>query len=414
MIASVNPKANRLEPINVTTPDFKAKAFDYYARLRSEAPVHPVKLPSGQTIWLVSRYEDVMNVLKDERLVKSKRNVPGEKVPKIPWFLGFLRALERNMLDLDGSDHTRLRGLVHQVFTPRLIERMKERIQGLSNELLWKAKQKGSLELIHDYALPIPMTIICEILGVPEKHRAAFHRYSSAAVASTSGNMLVALPIMWRFVRLLRQVMAEKRLQLEDDLITALFEAEQEGDKLSEDELLGMVTLLIIAGHETTVNLIGNGVLALLENPEQLERLRAEPTLMKSALEELARYYGPVEVATERYARETLEYAGVTIPKGGQVAGVLASANRDERHFENPSKLDLGREKNRHLAFGQGIHYCLGAPLARLEGHIALQTLLKQMPNLRLAAPRETLRWNRGLNIRGLEKLPLEIERSSS
>jgi cytochrome P450 len=409
MIASATPKVTHFKPVNVTTSDFKAKAFDYYARLRAEAPVQSVKLPSGQTIWLVSRYEDVLNVLKDERLVKSKRNVPDAKVPQIPWFLGFLRALERNMLDLDEPDHTRLRGLVHQVFTPRLIERMKERVGSLSNELLWKAKQKGSLELIHDYALPIPMTIICEILGVPEKHRDAFHRYSSAAVASTSGNMLVALPTMWRFVRLLRQVIAEKRLQPEDDLITALFEAEQAGDKLSEDELLGMVTLLIIAGHETTVNLIGNGVLALLENPAQLERLRAEPTLMKSALEELARYYGPVEVATERYARETLEYGGVTIPKGGQVAGVLASANRDERHFENPNKLDLGREKNRHLAFGQGIHYCLGAPLARLEGHIALQTLLEQLPNLRLAVPRETLRWNRGLNIRGLEKLPLEL-----
>jgi cytochrome P450 len=156
MIASVNPKANRLEPVNVTTSEFKAKAFDYYARLRTEAPVHPVKLPSGQIIWLVSRYEDVMNVLKDERLVKSKRNVPGEKVPQIPWFLGFLRVLERNMLDLDAPDHTRLRGLVHQVFTPRLIERMKERIQSLSSGLLWKAKQQGlrpysRLRLAHSY-----------------------------------------------------------------------------------------------------------------------------------------------------------------------------------------------------------------------------------------------------------------------
>jgi cytochrome P450 len=414
MVASANLKASQLESVNITSSEFKAKAFDYYARLRLEAPVHPVKLPSGQRIWLVSRYEDVMKVLKDERLVKSKRNVPGEKATHIPWFLSFLRVLERNMLDLDAPDHTRLRDLVHGVFTPRLITRMKERVQDLSEELLWKAKQRGRLELIHDYALPIPMTIICEILGVPEKDRDAFHRYSSAAVASTSGNPLMVLPSMWRFVRLLRRVVAGKRLQPGDDLITALFQAEQAGDKLSEDELLGMVTLLIIAGHETTVNLIGNSVLALLENPEQLDRLRAEPTLMKNALEELARYYSPVEVATERYAKETLEYAGVTIPKGGQVAGVIASANRDERHFENPNKLDLGREGNRHLAFGQGIHYCLGAPLARLEGQIALQTLLEQLPTLRLAVPRETLRWSRGLNIRGLQKLPLEIRKQES
>jgi cytochrome P450 PksS len=410
MIAPLETKPTLLEPVNITSSAFKAKSHDYYERLRTEAPVHPVKLPSGQVIWLISRYEDVANVLKDERLVKSKYNIPDEKVRQLPGFLSFMKVLERNMLDLDVPDHTRLRGLVHKGFTPQLIERMKDRIESLAHELLWQAKQKGQLELIHDYALPIPMTIISEMLGIPERFRDAFHRYSTAAVASTSSpNVLMVLPAMWRFVRLLRKTLAFKRLNPGDDLITVLIDIEGDEGKLSEDELLAMIILLVIAGHETTVNLIGNGVLALLENPDQLELLQQNPALYKTALEEFARYYSPIEVATERYAREDIVYANVTIPKGQQVAGLLASANRDAYQFANPKKLDICREKNRHLAYGQGIHYCLGAPLARLEGQIALQTLLEQVPDLSLKVSKETLIWRRGLNLRGLENLPLSL-----
>jgi cytochrome P450 PksS len=215
------------------------------------------------------------------------------------------------------------------------------------------------------------------------------------------------LPAIWMFVRYIRQMIAAKRAQPQDDLISALVQAEEAGERLREDELVAMVFLLVVAGHETTVNLIGNGALALLQFPEQLARLRDDPALDATAVEELLRFHSPVEVSTERYAREEIRIAGVTIPQGALVYGVLSSANRDETQFEKADVLDLGRERNRHLAFGQGIHYCLGAPLARLEGQIALRRLLDRVPTLRLAVPESSLRWRKGLNLRGLEALPV-------
>jgi cytochrome P450 PksS len=393
---------------DVTSSDFKARAYTYYAQLRHEAPVHPVKI-LGQTAWLVSRYDDVASLLKDTRLAKDRRNATGSRpFSRLPGVLGFLQAIERNMLDLDAPDHTRLRGLVHLAFTPRLVDRMRARIEGLSEELLARAMSRGTMDVIADYALPIPLTVISEMLGIPTADQGRFHRWSSTVVASTAApNLIRVLPAIWRFVRYLRKVIAAKRARPQDDLISALVQAEEAGDRLREDELVAMVFLLVVAGHETTVNLIGNGVLALMQFPEQLERLRADPRLEATALEELLRFHSPVEVSTERFARERIEIAGVTIPTGALVYGLISSANRDETQFDDPDRLDLGRQKNRHLAFGQGIHYCLGAPLARLEGQIALRRLLERMPGLRWAAPESTLRWRKGLNIRGLEALPV-------
>jgi cytochrome P450 PksS len=264
------------------------------------------------------------------------------------------------------------------------------------------------MDLIRDYALPIPLTIISEMLGIPAEDQFRFHRWSNAIVASSSApNLLRVLPAVWRFVRYIRGVVSAKKRQPAEDLISALVQAEEAGERLREDELVAMVFLLVVAGHETTVNLIGNGALALLQSPRQLERLRDDPALDATAVEELLRFYSPVEVSTERYAREPIEIAGFTIPQGALVYGVLSSANRDETQFEDPDRLDLAREKNRHVAFGQGIHYCLGAPLARLEGQIALRRLLERMPRLRLAVPESSLRWRKGLNLRGLEELPV-------
>jgi cytochrome P450 PksS len=264
------------------------------------------------------------------------------------------------------------------------------------------------MDLIADYALPIPLTVISEMLGIPTRDQLRFHRWSSAIVAATAGaNLLRVVPAIWRFVRYLRNVIEAKRRRPEDDLISALVAAEEAGDKLRDDELVAMVFLLVVAGHETTVNLIGNGTLALLQFPGELERLRTDPRLDATAIEELLRFHSPVETSTERYAREPLDVAGVTIPTGSLVYGLLASANRDEAQFDDPERLDLGRERNRHLAFGQGIHYCLGAPLARLEGQIAIRKLLDRMPRLRLSVPESSLRWRPGLNIRGLERLPV-------
>jgi cytochrome P450 PksS len=223
--------------------------------------------------------------------------------------------------------------------------------------------------------------------------------------------MLRFLPAALSFVRYLRKLVEQRRANPQDDLITALIQAEEAGDKLSKDELLAMAFLLLVAGHETTVNLIASGTLTLLEHPEQTERLRGEPSLVKPAVEELLRYTSPVEMATERYAREDLEVADTTIPRGELVLAVLGSANRDERHFEDPDALDLARDPNRHLAFGRGgVHHCLGAPLARMEGQIAISAFLRRFPEARLTATRETLHWRRGLFLRGLQRLPLTLK----
>jgi cytochrome P450 len=396
---------------DLASPEFKADPYPFYARLRAEAPVYPVTVhvPDRRRAWLVTRYDDVAGVLKDRRLVKDRRNLsPANGTGREPWVPGFVKPLRRNMLDLDDPDHGRLRSLVHRAFTPRLVERLRERIQDLAERLLDDAARAGRLELLADYALPLTITVIADLLGVPAHDQSRFRRWSNAMVGAASpADFLLALPSIYRLTRYLRKAIERRRQEPQDDLLSALVQAEEGGDRLSTDELLAMAALLLIAGHETTVNLIASGTLALLQHPQQTERLRQEPDLLPSAVEELLRFTGPVELATERYAREPLTVAGTTIPTGDLVLGALASANRDHAHFDRPDELDLAREPNRHLAFGQGAHYCLGAPLARLEGRIAFETLLRRRPGLRLAAPASRLRWRRGLFLRGLRALPL-------
>src|ERR1700736_374299 len=396
--------------VNIASSEFKADPFPFYAQLRSEAPVYRTILPDKRNVWLVTRYHDVLTVLKDDRFGKDKINA---RTP--PWLPGMFKPLLRNMLDVDVPDHTRLRGLVQRVFTARLIENLRERIQDLADKLLNQVQAEGRMDLIRDYAIPIPTTIIAEMLGVPVKDRYKFHRWSSTAISSTSSRwgMVFALPHGVAFLRYIRSLVKARRVHAEDDLVTALVRAEEAGDQLSEDELVAMIFLLLVAGHETTVNLIGNGTLALLKNPDQMNRLRDHPALIKAAVEELLRYNGPLETATERYTREDTPVAGVTIPRGELVLAVLASANRDEQQFEDADRLDLGREPNPHVAFGSGIHYCLGASLARLEGQIAIGTLLRRIPNLKVAIPSNALRWRRGLVLRGLESLPVTFTRNS-
>ena len=396
--------------VNIASPEFKANPYPFYARLRAEAPVYRVALPSKQTAWLITRYDDVLMALKDERFAKNKLNaLTSEQVAKQPWVPAMFKPLEHNMLDLDTPDHTRLRALVHKAFTPRLIEQMQERIQKLADELLDAVQRQGRMDLIHDYALPIPTTIIAQMLGVPVQDRHKFHRWSNTIVSSNPSGwgMLKAIPDAMAFMRYIRKLIKARRAAPQDDLISALVQAEEAGEQLSEDELVAMIFLLLVAGHETTVNLIGNGMLALLEHPDQLEQLRNDPALIKPAVEELLRYASPVEMATERYAREDITIAGVTIPRGAMVLAVIASANRDDRRFANPDRLDITRQPNKHLAFGQGAHYCLGAPLARLEGQIAINTLLRRSSDLRLAVPPGAVRWRRALVLRGLESLPV-------
>jgi cytochrome P450 PksS len=396
--------------INIVSPQFKANPFPLFANLRASHPVYRTALPDKTPIWLLTRYEDVAALLKDERFVKDKRKaLTAEQLRKMPWVPPMFRPLERNMLDLDPPDHTRLRTLVHKAFTPSLVSRMRDRIQDLADELLTQVIDKGECDLIRDYALPLPMTIITEILGVPTQDRNKFHKWSKAVVSLTSPSPTVrVIPSVWMFLRYLRRFFDNRRRDPQNDLTTALITAEEAGDKLSRDELLAMVFLLLIAGHETTVNLIGNGMLALLENPEAMDRLRENPVMIKTAVEELLRYTSPVLMSTERYAREDVTIHGVTIPRGEITLGVLGSANRDETVFHNPDELDITREPNRHLSFGQGIHFCLGAPLARLEAEIAINTLLGRTSALRLRVAPESLRWRPSIMLRGLESLPID------
>jgi cytochrome P450 len=333
-----------------------------------------------------------------------------EQLRKMPWVPPMFRPLERNMLDLDSPDHTRLRTLVHKAFTPSLVARMRERVQSLADELLTQIMHKGECDLIRDYALPLPMIIITEILGVPTRDRGKFHKWSKAVVSLSSPNpTLRVIPNVWMFLRYLRRFFETRRRDPQNDLTTALITAEEAGDKLSRDELLAMVFLLLIAGHETTVNLIGNGMLALFEHPEAMNELRHNPVMIKPAVEELLRYTSPVFMSTERYAREDVTMHGVTIPRGEMTLGVIGSANRDETIFYKPDQLDITREPNRHLSFGQGIHFCLGAPLARLEAEIAINTLLGRIPDLRLSVAAESLRWRPSMILRGLDSLPVSF-----
>jgi len=395
---------------NIASPEFKADPYPFYSLLRAESPVFRVELPTRQPAWLVTRYDDVAALLKDERFVKDKAStLSADEAGKQPWVPALFKPLARNMLDVDPPDHTRLRQLVHKAFTPRPVERLRERIESLTEELITAAGRRGRMDLIADYALPIPATIIAEMLGVPASDRHRFHRWSRVIVASdpSGWSMVRAIPSAIAFLRYIRRLVQARRSSPRDDLVTALVQAEEEGTRLDEDELVSMIFLLLIAGHETTVNLIGNGMLALLRHPDQMQRLREEPGMIKTAVEELLRFEGPLATATERYAREDVEVAGTIIPRGELVYALLASANRDERQFPDPDRLDLTREPNRHLAFGLGIHYCLGAPLARLEGQIAIGALVGRLPDLRLS--RRPLRWRRGLVLRGLAALSVEL-----
>ena len=397
---------NHIKVRDLARPQFKANPYPLYARLRAEAPVCRTKL-LGQPTWLVTRYDDVLMVLRDERFAK-------DWLPRTRWLHRVSGPVTRNMLNKDAPDHTRLRTLVHKAFTPSLVERLRERIQSVCDELLQELlqdiKADGRMDLMRRYALPLPLTIIAELLGIPAERRARFHSLSRSSLsASTLLGVLRSLPDQRLLIRRIRELIAERRRDPRDDLITALVQAEEAGDKLSEEELVAMIVLLLIAGYETTVNLIGNGALALIQHPEQWELLRQNPALANSAIEELLRYTSPLDMASQRFAREDLGVDSVTIPQGNVVIAVLGSANHDESQFPDPDTFDITREPNRHVALGQGAHFCVGAPLARLEGQIALTTLFRRFSNLRLATEPASLRWRKSLIVRGLEELPVAV-----
>lgn len=398
-----------LEQADLLSQEHKANPFPFYARLRHQAPVYQITLPILGTLWLVSRYDDVVSVLKDERFVKDPRNAGLKRRVALPrWLPKNLKTLDQTMLDVDEPAHKRLRTLVNKAFSRRDVEGLQDRIEAIADQHLDAMAAAGSADLIADFARPLPLIVICELLGLPREDLDKLHRWSKTTISQTSQlSLLLSLPGVLAFLRYLHRSFEARRQDPRDDLLTALVQAEQDGDRLSAQELTAMALILIIAGHETTVNLIGTGTLALLQHPDQRDRLIREPDLIGTAVEELLRFTAPVELGSEYYAREPVTVHGVTIERGERVLPALASANRDETQFDASDRLDLARDPNRHVAFGSGIHFCLGAQLARLEGRIAFSRLFERFPGLELSVPAERLTWNKQIGLRGLEALPV-------
>lgn len=396
-------------PLKLSDPFFVQNPHDVFAWMRAEAPVYKARLSLGKNAYLITRYDDVRDALHDKRLLKDPNNAPTKSGGSGNfWMPPSFRPLMHNMLNSDEPNHRRLRNLVHKAFTPRMIMKLVPRIEKIAHDLLDAAQQKSEVDLIRDYALPLPVTVIMEMIGIPEEDRYRFRGWTESIIVNpTILNMLRAVPAVSKLMRYTRKLADKRRVEPQDDLLTALVQAEDEGDRFTEDELLGMVFLLIVAGHETTVNLIANGTLALLTHPDQMNLLRSDLSLMETAVEEMLRFDGPLQMTEIYFAREEYQLHGVAIPQGVAVLPAIMSANRDEVAFENPNQLDITRKPNKHLAFGQGIHYCLGAPLARLEGKIAFCALLERSPNLRLAVEQSQLKYQPIMLLHRLEQLPV-------
>ncbi|MDO7908059.1 cytochrome P450 [Paenibacillus sp. JX-17] len=386
--------------------EFTQDPYPVYEKLRQSEPVLKVMLPGGQFTWLITTYEDAVTVLKDQRFIKDMTKIYGSRDSHI----NASNLLTTNMLFSDPPDHKRLRGLVQKAFTPQLIHGMRDRIQDIANELLDEIGSRPTMNLIDEYAFPLPIIVICEILGVPSEDREKFRLWSNTIIdASNEETGKYFEQHANEFLQYLRDWFEHVREEPGTDLISQLVAAEEQGDKLTEQELFSVVALLIIAGHETTVNLIGNGMLALLEHPEQRKLLLEQPDLIQQAIEEMLRYNGPVEFSTTRWAGEDLVFKGHTFAKGDMVIVALDAADRDPAQFKDADLFDITREKSPHLAFGKGIHLCLGAPLARLEGEIAVTTLLNRYPDLQLSQEVKDLEWRSGMIVRGVKEIPLTL-----
>ncbi|AQQ63249.1 MULTISPECIES: cytochrome P450 family protein [Bacillus] len=395
--------------INLASAQFKEDAYEIYKESRKKQPILFVNQVEIGKEWLITRYEDALPLLKDNRLKKDWTNVFSQDIKNMYLSVDNSDHLTTHMLNSDPPNHSRLRSLVQKAFTPKMIAQLDGRIQRIADDLISDIERKGTLNLVDDYSFPLPIIVISEMLGIPKEDQAKFRIWSHAVIASpeTPEEIKETEKQLSEFITYLQYLVDIKRKEPKEDLVSALILAESEGHKLSARELYSMIMLLIVAGHETTVNLITNTVLALLENPNQLQLLKDNPKLIDSAIEEGLRYYSPVEVTTARWAAEPFQIHHQTIQKGDMVIIALASANRDETVFENPEIFDITRENNRHIAFGHGSHFCLGAPLARLEAKIAITTLFNRMPELQIKGNREEIKWQGNYLMRSLEELPL-------
>lgn len=401
-------RLEELEFFDPLKPESHADPYPIYRKLREQAPLHHT--PYGT--WLVVAYDPAVAILRDHRFSvdHSNRKIP----PEIAAELGPSpadRGLENVMLFKDPPDHTRLRTLVNKAFTPRVVERLRSRVQEIVADLLDEAAARGEMDVIADFAYPLPVRVIAEMLGVPPEDRDRFKGWSRQIAPIL--DPMIADEVFFRVAEAglalavyFDDLVAQRRAQPRDDLVSELIAAEDQGDKLTEEELRATLILLLVAGHETTMNLIGNGLYALFRNPEEMERLRNDPTLGKSAVEELLRYDGPVHL-TARTALDNVDVGDTKVEAGEMCVVVLGAANRDPNQFPEPDRLDVGRAHNRHIAFSAGGHFCVGATLARLEGEIAFESVLRRFPDLRLAT--DEVRYRATVTLRGLESLPVRL-----
>lgn len=393
-------------------PAFVADPYPFYRQLcqghqGEDGPVRRAVIAGGLEVWLVTPFEECLAALSDPRLSSDVR------LASDPRLMRQLPVAEResmlgNMLRSDPPDHTRLRRLVSRAFTARRVAELRPHVQEIADRLLDAIVPTGRADLIEDFALPLPVTVISELLGVPTDDRRAFQRWVDDLLPwGAEPQDPAVVERAWRQMRAyLTGLLATKRVRPGDDLLSALIEARDEQHRLTEDELVSMAFLLLAAGYITTVNLIGGGVAALLAHPDQLRMLREDPALLPDAIEELLRYDGPLNPGIARFASEDVSIAGVDIPRGATVLVGSALADRDPERFPDPDRLDITRGDSAHLAFGHGIHYCLGASLARMEGEVAIGTVLRRLPRLALSVAPGELPW-RPTGLRGPERLPV-------
>lgn len=391
-------------------PVFIANPYPVYDRLRAAAPIY---WHADSRMWFFTTHEDVDALLRDRRFGRSIVHILSREEVGLPPprddLKPFSKLGEHSMFDKEPPEHTRLKSLVHQVFTPRRVETLRARIQSITDALLDAAEAQGRFDLLEDFATPLPVTVIAELLGVPEADRHHLRPWSQAIVAMyeldhTPEQERRAVQAAVEFSDYLRSLARQRRADPRDDLITALALVEEQGDRLTEDELISTCVLLLNAGHEATVNVIGNGMLALLHHPDQMRRLREKPALVSTAVEEMMRFDTPLQLF-RRWVLEDVVYKGVELKQGTQVALMFGAANRDPVVFENPAAFDITRIENPHISFGGGVHYCLGAPLARLELQIAIRALVERFPNLRIDGPEPEYR--PAYVIRGLQSFPV-------
>ncbi len=397
-------------PVQVDTAALIADPYPTYAALRTAGPVHRITGPDGLPAWLVTRYDDVRAALADPRLSLDKRNaLPGG-------YRGFALppALDANLLNMDPPNHTRIRRLVTKAFTPGRVDKLREPVREICEELLDAMEPHGRADLIAAYSGPLPVTVICDLLGVPAADRHDFRAWTDVLVAPDPQRPEQAKEAVGGMLRFYTGLIATKRAEPGDDLLSDLITARDDAanptdgqDRLSEDELTSLAFLILFAGYENIVHLIGNSVLALLERPELLAELRSNPAAIPAAVEEFARWDGPAPLAIRRFPLEDVEIGGVTVPAGETVLLSVASANRDPNRFADPDRLDPHRPQGGNLWLGHGIHYCLGAALARLEAETAIEALLRRFPGLALDGSPEDLRWRKSIRARGLLALPV-------